>query len=911
MPFTSSQRQAIDHRGGHLQIIACAGSGKTQVLVERILGLLREGAPPSSIVAFTFTEKAAGELHDRVRRAIKAQGMAVPGLVEMYIGTIHGWCLEFMQTHLNQFLKYRVMNEVQTKLLIQRNSNKSGLTSMEYLAGGALKRGKWDVRNYHAMLNVLREDQLNWDEVPGDALAALDQYRELLDHHAVFDYSELLSRVVDGLQSGQNEWAKAQSVLRQRIQHVMVDEYQDVNPVQEQLVALFAKSGAHITVVGDDDQTIYQWRGSAVNNILTFAQRYPNVATVNVTTNFRSTSAIVHLAEHVAELNAHRLPKAFDSGSHLEHEKGDIMSLNFASSEDQAEFIAQRIQNFVGHPFQDTPDEAPRGLAYSDMAILMRSVRKDAAPLMEALRAHDIPFIVRGVQQLFEQPEIEAARCIFQYINGDLSRSLLRDLWLDADLGVAEEDVDRAINALPDLFDDDEKWLLKGLQEVYLNFLKTMGLIEDNIPDPGDVGTGASIYYNLGMFSEVIADFEAIHFISEPKSKYGTFAYWVENDAPDYYDEGGLEGSFHTPNAVTITTVHQSKGLQWPVVFIPALQRNRFPAQKQGGRTVWHLIPETSVVDQSRYITNVDDERRLFYVALTRAKKFLYCSFAPGEGRNHRNPSQFLGEINALTQVCQDESYREWPQALPSISKVELPTVRLSFSEWKYFSQCPYMFKLRFLYGFNEPLVEALGYGKSLHDALAEIHRIAIDGTLVQSTDLPALLAKHLHLPYAYPTLKQTLADAALRSLERYLEQHGSNLTEATHSEQIVEFSPQDGLLVHGRIDLITQHTTGLVRLIDFKSNHRAQTEDVTEAQLNVYAAGYKELKGDLPDAIEICNLDPDGEAIQTPLEPAKVEATITEVNVAATSIRSNAYPRVALSAGACEGCGLRGICRK
>lgn len=911
MPFTPAQQQAINHRDGHLQIIACAGSGKTQVLVERILRLLREGAPPGSIVAFTFTEKAAGELHDRVRQAIKAAGMSVPGLVEMYIGTIHGWCLEFMQTHLNQFLKYRVMNEVQTKLLIQRNSNKSGLTSMEYLTGAALKRGKWDVRNYHAMLNILREDQLNWDEVPEAALEALDQYRELLDYHAVFDYSELLSRVVDGLQSGQNEWTRAKSVLQQRIKHVLVDEYQDVNPVQEKLVHLLAQCGAQITVVGDDDQTIYQWRGSAVNNILTFAQRYPNVTTVNVTTNFRSTPAIVNMAEHVAQLNTHRLPKAFGSGSHLQYEEGDIMSLNFSSPEDQAEFIAQRIQDFVGHPFQDSPDEAPRGLAYSDMAILMRSVRKDAAPLMHALREHDIPFIVRGVQQLFEQPEIEAARCIFQYINGDLSRTLLRDLWLDADLGVSEEDVNRAINALPDLFDEDEKWLLKGLQEVYLNFLKTMGLVEDNIPDPSEVGTGASIYYNLGMFSEVIADFEAIHYASEPKSKYGTFSYWVENDAPDYYDEGGLEGSFHSPNAVVITTVHQSKGLQWPVVFIPALQRNRFPAQKQGGRTVWHLIPETSVEDQSRYITNVEDERRLFYVALTRAKKFLYCSFAPGEGRNHQNPSQFLGEINLLSQVCQEEPYREWPQPLPSVSKVEVPTVRLSFSEWKYFSQCPYMFKLRFLYGFNEPLVEALGYGKSLHDALAEIHRVAMDGVVVDEADLPAILDKHLNLPYAYPSLKETLGVAALRALERYINHHGANLTEATHSEQAVEFSPQDGLLVHGRIDLITQKDTGIVRLIDFKSNHRAQSEDVTEAQLNVYAAGYEDLMGTLPDVIEICNLDPRGDTVQTPVERSKVEATIAEVNVAATSIRKNEYPRVALSSGACDGCGLRGICRK
>lgn len=117
--------------------------------------------------------------------------------------------------------------------------------------------------------------------------------------------------------------------------------------------------------------------------------------------------------------------------------------------------------------------------------------------------------------------------------------------------------------------------------------------------------------------------------------------------------------------------------------------------------------------------------------------------------------------------------------------------------------------------------------------------------------------------------------------------------------------------VVHGRIDLITQKDTGIVRLIDFKSNHRAQSEDVTEAQLNVYAAGYEDLMGTLPDIIEICNLDPKGDTVQTPVERSKVEATIAEVNVAATSIRKNEYPRVALSSGACDGCGLRGICRK
>jgi len=116
---------------------------------------------------------------------------------------------------------------------------------------------------------------------------------------------------------------------------------------------------------------------------------------------------------------------------------------------------------------------------------------------------------------------------------------------------------------------------------------------------------------------------------------------------------------------------------------------------------------------------------------------------------------------------------------------------------------------------------------------------------------------------------------------------------------------------VHGRIDLISMKDTGLVRLIDFKSSNRAQAEDITEAQLNVYAAGYEDLMGRLPDIIEVCNLDPKGKAVQTPVERANVDATIQQVNVAATSIRSNQFPRVDFESGACGTCGMRGICRK
>nr|AIF20708.1 superfamily I DNA/RNA helicase (uvrD, pcrA) [uncultured marine group II/III euryarchaeote KM3_92_B07] len=911
MVYTEAQQLAIEHRGGHLQIIACAGSGKTQVLVERILGLLKDGIDPAGIIAFTFTEKAAAELKERVRDAIRDDELEIMGLAEMYIGTIHGWCLNFLQNEMNRYLKFSVLNEVQTKLLISRYSQMSGLKHVTFLSGAETKRSKYDVRNYHAMLNILREDEVDWGQVPEQVAEALDMYRELLRDNALFDYSELLYRVVEGFRTRDPEWVQAKENLGKRLKHVLVDEYQDVNPVQERLVNDFANLGALLTVVGDDDQTIYQWRGSAVSNILTFADRYPDVTTIQVTTNFRSTSAIVETAQRIAENNTERLDKEFHAGSHLVHEDGDLLALNFDDEESQALDIAERISNLLGQPFQDSPDAEPRGLAFSDMAILMRSVRNDAGPIIEALRESNIPFIVKGVQQLFEQPEIIAARALFLYLSDQVSPPNLVNAWLDADIGLEEDVIEDAISELPEISNEgDDRWVIYNLQRVFLDFLKNLGLIEDDIPDPLDVQRGALMYHNLGMFSQVLSDFEQIHFKSDPERKYETFAYWIQQEAPDLYDEGGLEGSYHQPDAVQILTIHQAKGLQWPVVFVPTLTSNRFPARLQGGRTVWHMLPAAAVNDQVRYLTSIDDERRLFYVAVTRAKKFVFCSFAPRPKRGYQNPSIFMQEFVNGGWPLTNEPVRDWPAPITPTPKIEIPTVSISFSEWKYFSECAYMFKLRFMYGFNPPIHEALGYGKSLHDALAEAHRLSIDGSIPTAETIPYLLERHLHLPFAYPSLKVTLEAAAVNALERYFRKHERNLVEATHSEQSIEFSPMPGLIVHGRIDLVTEKDTGIVRLIDFKSSDRVQEEEVTRDQLLTYAAGFEELTGSLPDYVEVCNLDPKGEAVREVVQEGEVARTVARLGTAAAAIRGNEFHRVDLKEGKCVNCELAGICR-
>ena len=907
MQFTPAQQEAIDHRGSHLQIIACAGSGKTQVTVERINQLLEEGLSPEEILAFTFTEKAAAELSNRIRASRRERGLDTTGLAEMYIGTIHGWCLDFLQSRLNRFLKYRVLNDPQTRLFIQRHSRKCGLTLNEYLTGTALTRNKYDVRNYQTALNILREDEVVWSEVPDDLQAGLAAYRGLLDEHALFDYTEMLCRVVEGLEHPTGEWIEAKRVLLEQVQHVLVDEYQDVNPIQERLIQVLQSKGACLTVVGDDDQTIYQFRGSDAGNILGFTSRYPTAKTVNVTTNFRSSQEIVETAEAVASLNTHRLVKRFDVGAHHLHEAGDIMALAFDDPAEEARYIAQRIEDMVGHPYEDTVNATSRGLAYSDFAVLLRSVKHSAGPIMEALRDLEIPFVVKGVQQLFERPEIRAVTTTFHYMAERAARPAVEAAWADAGLGLDDATISNAIRNLPEL-DDDESWALFNLQSVFLNLIESLGLTEDSIPDPRHHALGGVVFHNFGMFSQLITDFEQIHFKTPPTGLYTSFSYWLQNEAPDLYDEGGLEGANHVPNAVMITTVHQSKGLQWPAVFVPCLQRNRFPARKPGGRTVWHLLPETAVPDHERYASSEEDERRLFYVAITRAERFLYCSWAPGEKKGTTAPSQFMQEVMIGGHALTVEPSRSFPTPLPPVPRIEEPVVRLSFSEYKYWSECPYLFKLRFVYGFNPPVDKSLGYGKSIHDALAEAHRRAIEGEVLTVADIPSLM-HHMHFPFAYQTLEATLTEAARKAVERYFTTYGKNLTEAIHSEQKVEFSPVPGLIVSGRIDLVTDTGTNTVRLIDFKSSDRAQSEDVTMEQLNIYAAGYRDLTGALPNYIEVINLDPGGAAHRALVDEKVVESTLVDLEKASVSIRAADFERLAPGCTSCGTCDLQGIC--
>jgi DNA helicase-2/ATP-dependent DNA helicase PcrA len=297
--FTSRQLDAIAHVQGNLQLIACAGSGKTEVVAQRVVNLLRPaaeggaGCAPQNIVAFTFTEKAAAELKERIHTRCKERLGSTIGLAELYIGTIHGYCLELLKSEVAEYLKFEVLNEVQLTLFVDRHSKSSGLTQSTTLTGVALKRFV-DTRNYIAAISILREDEVTHPEMLANNSTARNRsvYEQLLHSKGYLDYSGILAEAAKQL--------AANDALRQRIaartRHVIVDEYQDVNPIQEAVVKQLHGLGAGICVVGDDDQTIFQWRSSDVQNILGFENRYRPVTPVRLEENFRSSEGIVSVA---------------------------------------------------------------------------------------------------------------------------------------------------------------------------------------------------------------------------------------------------------------------------------------------------------------------------------------------------------------------------------------------------------------------------------------------------------------------------------------------------------------------------------------------------------------------------------------------------------------------------------------
>ncbi|MBK9402933.1 MAG: ATP-dependent helicase [Ignavibacteria bacterium] len=294
------------------------------------------------------------------------------------------------------------------------------------------------------------------------------------------------------------------------------------------------------------------------------------------------------------------------------------------------------------------------------------------------------------VNNLFQTPEGAAAKAIFHFLDNTIDSDVLLHHWISLSKKVDPSKVKEAIRKL------EKRKPYAGmyyeafiLQDIYWEFLDIAGIREDIFSESGNGVAGYKneevVFYNLGMFSQIINDFETIYFNYSPQIKLKTFLNFLQYSADDYYPEGWLNNSYKTPNAVQIMTIYQAKGLEFPVVFIPGLNKNYLPTSQPTGTQVWHFIDKNLIRDYERYFPLTEDERRLMYVAITRSKKFLIMSRSP-DGRQQCKESVFGEEIRRSDYLfsSKDRDYSEREKTIPK-SNNDLSNITLNFSLLKDF----------------------------------------------------------------------------------------------------------------------------------------------------------------------------------------------------------------------------------
>ncbi|GAA1659471.1 hypothetical protein GCM10009806_30450 [Microbacterium flavum] len=891
---------AVSHRGSHLQIIAAAGSGKTEVVSQRIADLIASKVPPRGIVAFTFTEKAAAELKDRVRLRVTGRLGASAGdsLGQLQVSTIHAYCFRLLQTYVPRFEAYSLIDENQLVALMTREGSRLGLKEF---GGGKLFAG---ITTFLRSVDVLENELISTDALPaGEFRDAVIAYYEALDRYRVLTFGQQIVQAVRALED-----PGIHSAVTRDVKHLIVDEYQDVNPAQERLISLLAKpvGRAELVVVGDDDQAIYQWRGSAVANIVTFAERYPDVTQFRLLTNRRSRPDIVSLANGFAATIEGRLDKQMLT--HRPARGHGVRVLPAAETEaDEAAEIAAQIQTLVSE-----------GVPYRAIAVLVRG--RNAYPrLIEAFDAAGIPVQPGGRTGLFEQPIADALGAVYAWL-------VDFDWKFAGDDRREKVDLDRLILLLTKTFSLSRRSLalvrahLTAWQEraaatsspvdlvgdLYL-LLGLLGVREWDLEDALErnrLGT-------VARFARVLADYEAVHRRSRRDSTtpgeqigaswtpwyFKNLAILLVNYAAGSYDDFDGEEDL-TGDAVALGTVHGAKGLEWPVVFLPSLTKRRFPSTRAGKAQAW-LVPQ-DLFDASRYEGSDADERRLFYVAATRARDYLVLS-------RHKRITKQSSLASPYFELAREIAGDGGVAGSFDVTAIDAGDLQMSYSDLAAYAACGRSYLLRSRLGFLPPVHDELGYGNAVHHVMRVLaERTRELGELPSTSEIDALMDDDFFLPFANKPAHRQMKERARALVQTYLDDYPDEFLRTWATERPFELY-LDGVVVAGRADVVYDDHDGMpenLAIVDYKT---ATGPEIEPLQLQVYAdAGRRE--GLTVAAAFVHDL---GKATRHSVDvsASAVSAAEADVRAAAQGLRDMSFVANP-SKQKCAHCDVRLLCR-
>ena len=897
---------AVDHRGSHIQIIASAGSGKTETVSQRVAKLVAEGVDCSKIVAFTFTEKAAAELKERIRARVAhfAGQAAADKLGTMYVGTIHGFCYQLLTRYIGKYEAYDVVDENQLGAFLQRQA--SFLNLKDFSSKNQIFDG---ISRFRRALEVVENEMLDLELLPEDLNSTIRQFYQMLDDYRMLTFGQQISRAVTALSD-----SDLHAQVCADIEHLFVDEYQDVNPAQEELISRlsFPNGRAHLVVVGDDDQAIYQWRGSTVKNITTFADRYENVATFELLENRRSRPQIVEVADKFASTIPNRLPKVMGASRDANGPSIDIIA-DYQDEAQEADEIAISIQRL-----------ANRGYRYSDMAILVRG-KVAYGRILEAFEAHGVPVQPGGRTGLFEQPDADFLGRVMAWL---VDYQWKEGRWSQTQIIVTRESLITIAQKLYGLSTADIPNLKAALEKAKATVGKdtrTLSLVDlvYSITDCLGVKNWefslpiyASRLGTIARFTKFVADYESMQKRSRvlpdedgAQAGYGDQGDWyfknlatfMLNIALGSYDDFEGEEDLLS-DSVALMTVHAAKGLEWPIVFLPSLTAKRFPSSQNGKLENW-LIDRT-LFDATRYEGTEEDERRLFYVALTRAREWVSLSSHKRVTKQAVAVSPFVLDVSrALTDD------KDYPLDNKVIANTENDDeLQITYSELAAFLECGYSYWLRNRIGFPPALVQEIGYGKAVHHLLRVIaEESKRTGRQLGPKDVDRILATDFFLPFAGKAIAARYREAAKGLVTKYLADYGDDMKRVWQTERPFELA-LEGVVVFGRADVIIGEHDGTpdsLAIVDYKTSIDDREHGL---QLQVYAAA------GLREGLEIRgaflhDLDQeDRKAVS--IEPQDLAAAVKTVEEAAKQIKAREF-EAKPEKKRCGHCDVRAMCLK
>ena len=937
MELNNEQRLAIEHEAGPLLVVAGAGTGKTTVIVERVKRLLQKQlAKPNEILALTFTERAAQEMQERVDVALPM------GFTQTWISTFHSFGEQILRNeaiHIGLSPSFQILSSAESALFLTDHLFQLPLSYYRPLGNptkfingllqhfSRLKDEDIDPSQY---LQFVQSAQSNPSTEPLEKERFLElancykTYEDIKNKEGILDISDLIIKTLRLFRQRPNILAKYQKQFK----YLLIDEFQDTNYAQNELAILLAGKEQNITVVFDDDQAIYRWRGAAVYNVLDFKKHFPKTKIITLTQNYRSNQKILDVAYNfIQNNNPDRLEATEKISKRLIAQKttttsptaftprslgaGGPISLIFT---DRVEDEAEKVSQIINQLTTLTPPNHP-SYNFKDIAILVRA-NNHAEPFIKALKRLGLPYQFLGPARLFSQEEIkdligflqvldnfEDNVATYRVLNMPILDIFPRDiaaivnyskknnLSLFETLEKAAHYQEAAKNPspsnLPNIPNPPNSSIPRSSSEggpqnltpeTYKKAAKLVELIHRYLALVPKETTGQILYYfvkdsglleyyqdpqnqkqqqeveNISKFFDKVKAYET----KNPASRLPDFVKYLDflilaNESPL-----ASEIDWSQENAVNLITVHSAKGLEFPVVFLPNLVEQRFPTRQ---RTEQIPIPDEIIKETlPQGDPHLEEERRLFYVAITRSKDLLYLSGAKfyGDNKRPKKPSEFINEAlgeDWSKYLLQEKSASQKPTLFDWVDNREVLTglhpaseqgatlikpkiTFISYSQINTFGICPLHYKLRYIVGLPTLQFAAASFGDSVHKALKEFYQKALAHEKLSADDLLKILENNWKsVGYENKAHEKEQKDYAKKALTHFFETQFDPNALPKYLEQPFKIRITPQLVLGGVIDRIDELPMGQIEIIDYKTGKIPTQKEIDEdLQISIYA---------------------------------------------------------------------------